>query len=112
MWARLLALRAEHSVFRRTTFRHGEQLVDTTNHPSGRKNLAWFGGGRHEMTAEDWHDPHQEGHLPDLYVAMGQTAENVVEVEARPGPADSRGTPARAGSWRTRSRLAAARPSR
>jgi glycogen operon protein len=24
--------------------------------PSGRKNLAWFGGGDHEMTAHDWHD--------------------------------------------------------
>ncbi|HEY0239638.1 MAG TPA: glycogen debranching enzyme GlgX, partial [Friedmanniella sp.] len=56
---RLLALRAEHPVFRRTTFRHGEQLVDTTNHPTGRKNLAWFGGGRSEMTAEDWNDPHR-----------------------------------------------------
>ena len=56
---RLLALRAEHPVFRRTTFRHGEQLVDTTNHPTGRKNLAWFGGGRDEMTAEDWNDPHR-----------------------------------------------------
>jgi glycogen operon protein len=56
---RLLALRAEHPVFRRTTFRHGEQLVDATNHPTGRKNLAWFGGGHHEMTAEDWHDPHR-----------------------------------------------------
>ena len=53
---RLLALRAEHPVFRRTTFRHGEQLVDTTDHPTGRRNLAWFGGGRHEMTAEDWQD--------------------------------------------------------
>ena len=56
---RLLALRAEHPVFRRTTFRHGEQLVDTTNHPTGRKNLAWFGGRRGEMTAEDWQDPHR-----------------------------------------------------
>ena len=57
---RLLALRAEHPVFRRTTFRHGEQLVDTTNHPTGRKNLAWFGGGaRTEMGPEDWQDPHR-----------------------------------------------------
>ncbi len=56
---RLLTLRAEHPVFRRTTYRHGEQLVDTTNHPVGRRNLAWFGGARTEMTAEDWHDPHR-----------------------------------------------------
>ncbi len=54
---RLLALRAEHPVFRRSTFRHGEQLVDSTDTAMGRKNLAWFGGGRHEMTAADWHDP-------------------------------------------------------
>jgi glycogen operon protein len=56
---RLLALRAEHPVFRRTTFRHGEQLVDTTNHPVGRRNLAWFGGCPTEMTPDDWHDPHR-----------------------------------------------------
>jgi glycogen debranching enzyme len=57
---RLLALRAEHPVFRRSTFRHGEQLVDSTNAPLGRKNLAWFGGGtRAEMSTEDWHDPHR-----------------------------------------------------
>jgi acetyl-CoA C-acetyltransferase len=24
-----------------------------------------------------WHDPRQDGHIPDVYIAMGQTAENV-----------------------------------
>jgi acetyl-CoA C-acetyltransferase len=28
--------------------------------------------------ADSWHDPRQDGDLPDVYVAMGQTAENVV----------------------------------
>ena len=53
---RLLQLRAEHPVFRRTAYRHGEPLLDPTGQPTGRKNLAWFGGAPHEMTADDWHD--------------------------------------------------------
>ncbi|MCV7220143.1 acetyl-CoA C-acetyltransferase [Mycolicibacterium elephantis] len=27
--------------------------------------------------ADEWHDPREEGLLPDVYIAMGQTAENV-----------------------------------
>lgn len=27
--------------------------------------------------AEEWHDPRADGNLPDIYIAMGQTAENV-----------------------------------
>ena len=27
--------------------------------------------------AEEWHDPREDGMLPDVYIAMGQTAENV-----------------------------------
>ncbi|HOB48969.1 MAG TPA: acetyl-CoA C-acetyltransferase [Mycobacterium sp.] len=27
--------------------------------------------------AESWHDPREDGELPDVYIAMGQTAENV-----------------------------------
>jgi glycogen debranching enzyme len=53
---RLLQLRAEHPVFRRTGFRHGESLLDPTGQPTGRKNLGWFSGSGHEMTADDWHD--------------------------------------------------------
>jgi acetyl-CoA C-acetyltransferase len=29
---------------------------------------------------ETWHDPREDGSLPDIYVAMGQTAENVATV--------------------------------
>ncbi|HET9876219.1 MAG TPA: acetyl-CoA C-acetyltransferase [Mycobacterium sp.] len=28
--------------------------------------------------ADEWHDPRADGKLPDIYIAMGQTAENVV----------------------------------
>lgn len=28
--------------------------------------------------AKEWHDPRADGNLPDVYIAMGQTAENVV----------------------------------
>ena len=29
---------------------------------------------------QDWHDPHEDGKLPDIYIAMGQTAENVARL--------------------------------
>ena len=29
---------------------------------------------------QDWHDPREDGRLPDIYVAMGQTAENVARL--------------------------------
>src|SRR5699024_7100679 len=32
---------------------------------------------RAEHGAEDWHDPRDDGQLPDVYIAMGQTAENL-----------------------------------
>ena len=38
---------------------------------------------RTTTTAEgglDWHDPRQDGLLPDVYIAMGQTAENVARM--------------------------------
>src|SRR5215470_12528120 len=30
--------------------------------------------------APDWHDPHEDGEIPDVYMAMGQTAENVAQL--------------------------------
>ncbi|GAB3863554.1 acetyl-CoA C-acetyltransferase [Dactylosporangium cerinum] len=36
---------------------------------------------RAEGGGEPWHDPREEGALPDIYVAMGQTAENLAELE-------------------------------
>ncbi|MGH8891158.1 MAG: acetyl-CoA C-acyltransferase, partial [Acidothermaceae bacterium] len=35
---------------------------------------------RAEGGAETWHDPRRQGQLPDVYIAMGQTAENVAQV--------------------------------
>ena len=29
---------------------------------------------------KDWHDPREDGQLPDIYIAMGQTAENVARL--------------------------------
>src|SRR5690606_7308216 len=30
---------------------------------------------------QDWHDPREDGELPDAYIAMGQTAENVARMK-------------------------------
>jgi acetyl-CoA C-acetyltransferase len=30
--------------------------------------------------ADDWHDPREDGQLPSIYIAMGQTAENVAQL--------------------------------
>ena len=35
---------------------------------------SWREGG------QDWHDPREDGELPDVYIAMGQTAENVARL--------------------------------
>jgi acetyl-CoA C-acetyltransferase len=32
---------------------------------------------RAESGADEWHDPREDGLLPDIYIAMGQTAENL-----------------------------------
>ena len=64
--------------------------------------------------AEEWHDPREDGLLPDVYIAMGQTAENVALLHRHqprgPGPlgrASARTaprTPSRAASSSARSR--------
>ncbi|MEV5747740.1 acetyl-CoA C-acetyltransferase [Actinoallomurus sp. NPDC052308] len=35
---------------------------------------------RAEGNAETWRDPREDGELPDVYIAMGQTAENVAQL--------------------------------
>ena len=35
---------------------------------------------RAEVAAPVWHDPRQDGAVPDLYIAMGQTAENLAQL--------------------------------
>jgi glycogen operon protein len=53
---KLLTLRREHPVFQRTGYRHGEEILDAAGTATGRKNLAWFGGQRWEMTSGEWAD--------------------------------------------------------
>ncbi len=36
---------------------------------------------RYAETNESWHDPRQDGQVPDVYIAMGQTAENVATLK-------------------------------
>jgi acetyl-CoA C-acetyltransferase len=37
--------------------------------------------GRAEGGADDWDDPRESGELPDVYIAMGQTAENLAQIK-------------------------------
>jgi acetyl-CoA C-acetyltransferase len=51
---------------------------DTTNpvfRPAGERSEAAAQGG------VDWHDPRQDGNVPDVYLAMGQTAENLAQAK-------------------------------
>ncbi|HZG06343.1 MAG TPA: acetyl-CoA C-acetyltransferase [Streptomyces sp.] len=36
---------------------------------------------RAEKGGEGWHDPREDGELPDIYIAMGQTAENLARLK-------------------------------
>jgi acetyl-CoA C-acetyltransferase len=36
---------------------------------------------RAQAGAETWRDPREDGDVPDIYIAMGQTAENLAQVE-------------------------------
>ncbi|MGK5529888.1 acetyl-CoA C-acetyltransferase [Streptomyces sp. URMC 129] len=36
---------------------------------------------RSEKAGEGWHDPREDGELPDVYIAMGQTAENLARLK-------------------------------
>ena len=42
--------------------------------PAEKRTEEYAQGGK------DWHDPRQDGELPDIYIAMGQTAENVARM--------------------------------
>ena len=56
----------------------------TSDHiPDTRNPLFEEAGARTDELAQggqDWHDPRQDGNLPDIYIAMGQTAENVARM--------------------------------
>jgi acetyl-CoA C-acetyltransferase len=38
------------------------------------------GAARAQGGADVWHDPRKDGQIPDIYIAMGQTAENVAQI--------------------------------
>lgn len=57
---------------------NSDSLPDTTN-PAYEKAQARSAKAA-EGGAPDWHDPRSDGELPDVYIAMGQTAENVAEL--------------------------------
>jgi acetyl-CoA C-acetyltransferase len=56
----------------------------TSDHwPDTKNHLYDDAMARTEKLAEggiDWHDPREDGQLPDAYIAMGQTAENVARL--------------------------------
>ncbi|MBS2937192.1 acetyl-CoA C-acetyltransferase [Nocardioides sp. J2M5] len=56
----------------------------TSDHLPGTRNpLFEAAGARTDELAQggqDWHDPREDGQLPDIYIAMGQTAENVARL--------------------------------
>ncbi len=56
----------------------------TSDHwPDTQNPLFAEARARTETSAEggvDWHDPREDGRLPDAYIAMGQTAENVAKL--------------------------------
>jgi acetyl-CoA C-acetyltransferase len=56
----------------------------TSDHIPGTQNPLFAEAvERTAKTAEggvDWHDPREDGKLPDAYIAMGQTAENVAKL--------------------------------
>ncbi len=66
------------SRFRKGTSDH---IPDTKNplfaDAMDRTEAAAQGDG---STTPDWHDPREDGLLPDAYIAMGQTAENVAKL--------------------------------
>jgi acetyl-CoA C-acetyltransferase len=56
----------------------------TSDHiPDTRNRVFEEASARTEEQAQggqDWHDPRDDGKLPDIYIAMGQTAENVARM--------------------------------
>jgi len=55
-----------------------DSLPDTQNPRFGEAQQRTEQAGTGE--AGRWHDPRADGQLPDVYIAMGQTAENVAEL--------------------------------
>ncbi|MCW2843247.1 MAG: acetyl-CoA acetyltransferase, partial [Nocardioides sp.] len=62
-----------------SSFQHG-----TSDHWPNTKNPVFEDAEARTTTyaegGQDWHDPREDGLLPDVYIAMGQTAENVARM--------------------------------
>jgi acetyl-CoA C-acetyltransferase len=54
-----------------------DHLPDTRNH---RFDEAIVKTDEYAQGGQDWHDPREDGKIPDIYIAMGQTAENVARM--------------------------------
>ncbi|NPD03314.1 acetyl-CoA C-acetyltransferase [Nocardioides sp. zg-1308] len=56
----------------------------TSDHIPGTRNPRFVEASartdEYAKGGQDWHDPREDGLLPDIYVAMGQTAENVARL--------------------------------
>ena len=56
----------------------------TSDHIPGTQNPEFEDAKKrtdeYALGGKDWHDPREDGHLPDIYIAMGQTAENVARM--------------------------------
>ena len=56
----------------------------TSDHIPGTRNPLFEDAAKRTdelaLGGQDWHDPAEDGHLPDVYIAMGQTAENVARM--------------------------------
>jgi len=77
---RLIRLRREHPVLRRTRFLHGREASQ-----DGVKDITWFDTKGAEMTPERWHDPHNRciavmlnGKAGDYRTPYGASAEDGV----------------------------------
>ncbi|WP_327290833.1 acetyl-CoA C-acetyltransferase [Streptomyces sp. NBC_01198] len=63
----------------RFTKGNSDSLPDTMNPVFGEAFART--AARAEQSGADWHDPREDGLLPDAYIAMGQTAENLAALK-------------------------------
>jgi len=53
----------------------GQQITNPIYDGAMARSKTFEGGGK------TWHDPREDGQLPDIYIAMGQTAENLAQLK-------------------------------
>ncbi|UYG17735.1 acetyl-CoA C-acetyltransferase [Brachybacterium huguangmaarense] len=62
------------------SFSSGRLLDDDARDPYFAEAMERTERRAHELEPTPWHDPRDDGRVPDPYIVMGQTAENVAEV--------------------------------